>query len=82
MLSKSKRYEYPICGEIMAVNKSSILPGENSLFLIKSKRYECPICGVIMAADVLWKNMEDGVQKPFCGECRKPAVLISKRDNL
>lgn len=56
--------------------------GENSLSLLEPKKYECPLCGEIMAADVLWKDMENGVQKPFCGECRKPVVLIPKQDNL
>lgn len=61
--------------------KGSILHGENSLSLLKPKKYECLICGEILAADVLWKDMEDSVQKPFCGECRKPVVLISKESN-
>lgn len=61
--------------------KGPVLHGENSLSLIKPKIYKCPICGEILAADVLWKEMEDGVQKPFCGECRKPVVLISKESN-
>lgn len=58
--------------------KGPNLPGENSLPLLEPKKYECPICGKIMAADVLWKDMENGEQRPFCGECRKPVVLSSK----
>jgi ribosomal protein S27AE len=64
------------------VTKGPTIYGENSLSLLKPKRYECPICGEILAADVLWKDMEDGEQKPFCGECKKPVILISKRDDL
>lgn len=62
--------------------KGPILHGENSLSLLKPKKYKCPVCGEILAADVLWKEAENGVQKPFCGECRKPVVLVSKLDNL
>lgn len=62
--------------------KGSILHGENSLSLLKPKKYKCPICGEIIAADILWKDTEDGMQKPFCGECRNPVVLISKQGNL
>lgn len=62
--------------------KGLILHGDNSLSLLEPKKYECSICGEIMAADVLWKDMENGVQKPFCEECRKPVVLSSKQGNF
>ncbi|MCO5382622.1 MAG: hypothetical protein NHB15_11430 [Methanosarcina barkeri] len=64
------------------VTKGPILHGENSLSLLEPKKYECPNCGEILAADVLWKDMEDNVQKPFCGECKKLVVLISKQSDL
>lgn len=61
--------------------KGSNIHGDNSLSLLEPKKYECPVCGEIMAADILWKDIKDGTQKPFCGECRKPVVLISKPGN-
>lgn len=75
-----KKEEIPIKQSLDAT-KGPILHGENSLSLINPKKYKCPDCGEILAADVLWKDMENGAQKPFCGECRKPVVLISKQDN-
>jgi hypothetical protein len=58
------------------VNKGPTLFG--SVDLPKPKEYLCPSCGTILAADILWKDMGDGMQKPFCGYCRSPVVLISK----
>lgn len=46
----------------------------------KPKEYLCPSCGTILAADILWRDMGNSVQKPFCGYCRKPVVLSSKTD--
>ena len=69
--------EVPI-RQSLDVNKGPTLFG--SVHPPNPKEYACPNCGTILAADILWKDTEDGKQKPFCGYCRKPVVLISKTD--
>jgi len=62
--------------QYLDVNKGPFLFG--SVHPIKPKEYTCSRCGTIVAADILWKDTDEGMQKPFCGYCKEPVVLSSK----
>lgn len=42
-----------------------------------TKYYYCSTCGEIKAVDVIKKDTDDEMQKPFCKKCENPVFLVN-----